>query len=189
MGELPHDVDWSFVFRIDPDGNVSRVSSTSLAKRFHQLLPIPDPLYPENGIQNGVQNENKSGQQQNPRIPDHRIPDPRIPGIYEQNMTTGPLNVPEYSNLSLTRVTVVKEGRYLDLGTSGLMLNIITPLQKFSKGGTTITDVIQQRYLDLHGRPITSSLMKRIEESFTSKKVSPYPSNTLLFYIVYCIPD
>ena len=95
-----------------------------------------------------------------------------IPGIYEQNMTVGPLNVPEYSNLSLTRVTVVKEGRYLDLGTSGLMLNIITPLQKFSKGGTTITDVIQQRYLDLYGRQMTSSLMKRIEESFTSKKVS-----------------
>jgi hypothetical protein len=66
---------------------------------------------------------------------------------------------------------VVKEGRYLDLGTSGLMLNIITPLQKFSKGGTTITDVIQQRYLDLYGRQMTSSLMKRIEESFTSKKV------------------
>ena len=171
MGELPHDVDWSFVFRIDPDGNVSRVSSTSLEKRFHQMLPIPDPLYPENGIQNGVQNENKSGQQQQPRIQD-----PRIPGIYEQNMTVGPLNVPEYSNLSLTRVTVVKEGRYLDLGTSGLMLNIITPLQKFSKGGTTITDVIQQRYLDLYGRPMTSSLMKRIEESFTSKKVSPYSS-------------
>ena len=144
------------------------------------MQPIPDPLYPENGIQNGVQNENKSsGQQQNPRIPD-----PRIPGIYEPNFHTGPLNVPEYSNLSLTRVTVVKEGRYLDLGTSGLMLNIITPLQKFSKGGTTITDVIQQRYLDLYGRPMTSSLMKRIEESFTSKKVSPYSSTLLMFCLL-----
>ena len=80
--------------------------------------------------------------------------------------------MPEYSNLSLTRVTVVKEGRYLDLGTSGLMLNIITPLQKFSKGGTTITDVLQQRYQDLQHRPMTTSQMKKIEESFTSKKVS-----------------
>ena len=45
MGELPHDVDWSFVFRIDPDGNVSRVSSTSQQKRFHQMQPIPDSLF------------------------------------------------------------------------------------------------------------------------------------------------
>ena len=83
MGELPHDVDWSFVFRIDPDGNVSRVSSTSLAKRFHQMHPIPDPLYSENGIQNGVQNENqKSGQQQ------PRIQDPRIPGKFIEQLLT-----------------------------------------------------------------------------------------------------
>lgn len=152
MGELPHDVDWSFVFRIDPDGNVSRVSSTSQEKRFHQMQPVPD-----NSMYNSENNENKG-----PRVP--------TSGIYEQNLTTGPLNVPEYSNLSLTRVTVVKEGRYLDLGTSGLMLNIITPLQKFSKGGTTITDVLQQRYQDLQHRPMTTSLMKKIEESFTSKK-------------------
>ena len=65
----------------------------------------------------------------------------------------------------------IKEGRYLELGTSGLMLNIITPLKKLSKGGTTINDVVQQRYQDLFHRPMTSSLLKIIEESFTRKEV------------------
>ena len=166
MGELPHDVDWSFVFRIDPDGNVSRVSSTSQTKRFHQMQPIPDNMYSENGCISD--NKNSVGSS---RVPNSGGP---ASGIYEQNLTTGPLNVPEYSNLSLTRVTVVKEGRYLDLGTSGLMLNIITPLQKFSKGGTTITDVLQQRYQDLFHTPMSSSLLKKVEESFTSKKVIDY---------------
>ena len=53
MGELPHDVDWSFVFRIDPDGNVSRVSSTSQEKRFHQMQPVPDnSMYNSENIEN-----------------------------------------------------------------------------------------------------------------------------------------
>ena len=59
----------------------------------------------------------------------------------------------------------------MELGTSGLMLNIITPLKKLSKGGTTINDVVQQRYQDLFHRPMTSSLLKIIEESFTRKEV------------------
>ena len=68
-------------------------------------------------------------------------------------------------------ISGIKEGRYLELGTSGLMLNIITPLKKLSKGGTTIIDVIQQRYQDLFHRPMTSSLLKILEESFTRKEV------------------
>ena len=158
MGELPHDVDWSFVFRIDPDGTVSRVSSTSHKRRFTQMQPIPDSMYSEN-LTNTLPKKEKGTSNQ----------------IYEPNITLGPLNVPEYSDLSLTRVTVIKEGRYLDLGTSGLMLNIITPLQKFSKGGTTITDVLQQRYLDLFHRPMTEALLKKIEETFTGKKVNKKP--------------
>ena len=54
MGELPHDVDWAFVFRIDPDGNVSRVSSTSQEKRFHQMQPVPD-----NSMYNSENSENQ----------------------------------------------------------------------------------------------------------------------------------
>ena len=69
-------------------------------------------------------------------------------------------------------ITGIKEGRYLELGSSGLMLNIITPLKKLSKGGTTINDVVQQRYQDLFHRPMTSSLLKVIEESFTRKEVN-----------------
>ena len=37
------------------------------------------------------------------------------------------------------------------MGNTGLRLNIITPLQKFSKGGTTTSDVIRQRYVGLIG--------------------------------------
>ena len=59
----------------------------------------------------------------------------------------------------------------MELGSSGLMLNIITPLKKLSKGGTTINDVVQQRYQDLFHRPMSSSLLKLIEESFTKKEV------------------
>ena len=36
-GELPDDVDWCFVFRVDPNGNVSRVYSTIPDKRFVEL--------------------------------------------------------------------------------------------------------------------------------------------------------
>ena len=87
MGELPNDVDWSFVFRIDPDGNVSRVSSTSQVRKFYQLQPITDPFYSENMIEKKYEPKHSRN------------------GIYEQNLTSGCLNVPEYSNLSLTKVT------------------------------------------------------------------------------------
>ena len=86
MGELPNDVDWSFVFRIDPDGSVSRVSTTSQVRRFFQLQPIPDPFFSENMIEYFSPNSTGS------------------PGIYEQNLTSGSLNLPEYSNLCLTKV-------------------------------------------------------------------------------------
>ena len=74
-------------------------------------------------------------------------------------------------------ITGIKEGRYLELGSSGLMLNIITPLKKLSKGGTTINDVVQQRYQDLFHRPMTSSLLKVIEEEYInqSRKEEPLP--------------
>ena len=36
-GELPDDVDWAFVFRVDPNGTVSRVYSTIPDKRFVEL--------------------------------------------------------------------------------------------------------------------------------------------------------
>ena len=68
-------------------------------------------------------------------------------------------------------MTTVKDRKYVDLGTTGLMFNIITPLQKFSKGGITLTDVLKQRYQDLQLSPMPSDLAKQIEEYYTNKKV------------------
>ena len=46
-GELPDDVDWAFVFRVDPDGNVSRVYSTIPERRFVDLPGLPEsPIKP-----------------------------------------------------------------------------------------------------------------------------------------------
>ncbi len=43
-GQLPDDVDWSFIFRIDPDGTVSRVMSTNPSKRFQYRNKLPQDL-------------------------------------------------------------------------------------------------------------------------------------------------
>ena len=49
-GELPDDVDWAFVFRVDPDGNVSRVYSTIPERRFVDLPGSPtQPSVHSNG--------------------------------------------------------------------------------------------------------------------------------------------
>ena len=49
-GELPDDVDWAFVFRVDPDGNVSRVYSTIPERRFVDLPASPtQPSVHSNG--------------------------------------------------------------------------------------------------------------------------------------------
>ena len=74
----------------------------------------------------------------------------------------------------------MKDRKYVDLGTTGLMLNIITPLQKFSKGGITLTDVLKQRYQDLHHSTIPGDLGGKIEDYFTNKKV--YKSTTFCLH-------
>ena len=56
------------------------------------------------------------------------------------------------------------------MGSSGLMLNVITPLQKFSKGGTTISDVLRQRFEDLFQRTISSHTLTQVENVYTGKK-------------------
>ena len=68
-----------------------------------------------------------------------------------------------------SRLTSVKDNQ-IDMGNKGLMFNIITPLQKFSKGGTTITDVIKQRFHDLFQRDITNEAREQVENVFTKKK-------------------
>ncbi len=60
--------------------------------------------------------------------------------------------------------------RYIELGNRGLMLNVITPLQKFSRGGATISDVIRQRFQDVFHREMSNELLIESEEIFTKTK-------------------
>lgn len=50
------------------------------------------------------------------------------------------------------------------------MLNVITPLQKVSRGGATIADVLQQRFQDVFHRGMSSELKMKSEEIFTKSK-------------------
>ena len=67
------------------------------------------------------------------------------------------------------QVTSLKDG-YIEMGSTGLMLNVITPLQKFSKGGTTISDVLRQRFEDLFQRTISTNTLSQVENVYTGKK-------------------
>ena len=64
----------------------------------------------------------------------------------------GPLILPEGWSLS-AKVATVKDSdkddanpgesrKMIELGSNGIMLNVITPLQKFTKGGITLVDVL-----------------------------------------------
>jgi hypothetical protein len=77
------------------------------------------------------------------------------------------LNLPPEPHYA--RLASLKDGN-VDMGSTGLMLNIITPLQKFSKGGTTITDVLKQRYEDLFKRDIVQATLNEVEDVYTKKK-------------------
>ncbi len=58
------------------------------------------------------------------------------------------------------------------------MLNIITPLQKFSKGGITLCDVLKQRFEDLFNLEMSSDMLKQLEEVYTGRKeVIFHPNN------------
>ena len=54
------------------------------------------------------------------------------------------------------------------------MLNIITPLQKFSKGDIIISDLLRQRYKDLFSRKTSSECLSQTEfpamTNFEAKK-------------------
>ena len=59
----------------------------------------------------------------------------------------------------------------LDIGTSGLMLNVITPLQKYLNSGITVVDVLTQRFKDLHQKEISDPLLNEVEAVFNRKEV------------------
>jgi hypothetical protein len=99
--------------------------------------------------------------------------------IYRRRMNSndkvhiGPLALPAGKEV-LKPVTKLEKGpngeRILDMGNRGLMLNVITPLQKFSKGGATISDVLKQRFEDIFQREMSTELLQKTEDVFTKKK-------------------
>ena len=71
----------------------------------------------------------------------------------------------------VTKLEIGPDGeRILDMGNRGLMLNVITPLQKFSKGGATISDVLKQRFQDVFQREMSTDLLQKTEDVFTKRK-------------------
>ncbi len=165
-------MDWHFVFKVK-DGEVFRMcppssnntattsatattTSTGRPKRFHcaphNIATSDTDAAKESERMLKVQFRDKLKKSQNCQKP----------------LDLGLLHLPEKSNP--TKVVSVGEDGAIDLGNSGLMLNIITPLQKFSKGGTTISDVIRQRFQDLFQREISSDALKEVEDVFTKKK-------------------
>ena len=86
-----------------------------------------------------------------------------------RNVNLGPLLLPDYSSVILQKVTSLRNGN-IELGNLGLMLNIITPLQKFTKGGITLSDVLKQRYQDLYRREMSAELLKEAEDVYIAKK-------------------
>lgn len=71
----------------------------------------------------------------------------------------------------VTKLEIGPDGeRILDMGNRGLMLNVITPLQKFSKGGATISDVLKQRFQDVFQREMSTELLQKTEDVFTKRK-------------------
>jgi len=81
-------------------------------------------------------------------------------------------------------VTYLSDKGYINLGSDGLRLNIITPLQK-GKGGTNIGDVIGQRFFDLYGLELDKTTLKVTEELFaTRRKVRMRNINYILYFII-----
>ena len=58
----------------------------------------------------------------------------------------------------------------LELGSNGVMLNVITPLQKFTKGGVTLVDVLWQRFNDLFQLEMSPKLLATTEDFFVGKR-------------------
>ena len=92
----------------------------------------------------------------------------------------GPLILPEGWSLS-AKVATVKDSekddaipgesrKMIELGSNGIMLNVITPLQKFTKGGITLVDVLWQRFCDMYQLQMSPKLLSETEEIFIGKR-------------------
>merc|ERR1712020_649683 len=91
----------------------------------------------------------------------------------------GPLSLPQGWTLS-AKVATLKDSdkslpdgekqKMIELGSSGIMLNVITPLQKFTKGGITLVDVLWQRFNDLYHIEMSPKLLAETEDVFIGRR-------------------
>eukprot|EP00095_Tigriopus_kingsejongensis_P011831 maker-scaffold412_size179788-snap-gene-0.19 protein:Tk11831 transcript:maker-scaffold412_size179788-snap-gene-0.19-mRNA-1 annotation:"reverse transcriptase-like protein" len=170
-GELPDDVDWCFIFKIEHD-DVLRVCPPQNPRhkepRFHlnpaneQVSNAPDNLAHEEVLKRQSKDKFQATikKAKGGKVPSQTKAD---------DMYLGPMKLP--TEHITTRVATVKDN-YIEMGNAGLMLNIITPLQKFSKGGTNLSEVIRQRYFDLNvnGDPLSSKSLTQVEDYYVKKK-------------------
>ncbi|TRY80748.1 hypothetical protein TCAL_09939 [Tigriopus californicus] len=133
VGELPDDVDWCFIFKIE-HGDVLRICPPQNPKckkpRFH-LNPHNEAVSdtPESlNLEDAFRRSAKASLQRSILNTTSGGSDP---------LNLGRLILPREH--ITTRVASVKDN-YIEMGNTGLMLNIITPLQKFSKGGTNLSE-------------------------------------------------
>lgn len=151
-------MDWHFLFKVE-NGEVFRVclptNPAYREPRFHL-----NPTDPRGDSPTSLAEENVWKEKMSERL--------RLSQNGEKPLELGKVQLPPHSHLA--RVTAVRDKGVVEMGNSGLMLNIITPLQKFSKGGTTISDVLRQRYKDLFGRKISSECLSQTEEVYTKRK-------------------
>ncbi len=152
-------MDWHFVFKVK-DGEVHRVcqptSASHRTRRFHC-----NPHMGASDSDAARRAEDALKVEFGERLK-------RSQNCIEPLRQGDHLHLPKHSHL--TRVVSLSDDGCVELGNSGLMLNIITPLQKFSKGGTTISDVIRQRFLDLFRREISSDSLSEAEAVYIKKK-------------------
>ena len=91
----------------------------------------------------------------------------------------GPLILPDGWSLSAKLATLKdsdkietggESNKMIELGSNGVMLNVITPLQKFTKGGITLVDVLWQRFSDMYQLEASPKLLAETEDIFTGKR-------------------
>ena len=151
-GELPDEVDWALLLKVQNDV-VFRVCDNSTKKRFLKRMP-------------SLKRDSKSAETWKD-IMGKRL---RQSHNGERPLDIGQLNFP--TDYYLTKVASVEgANRAIRLGPGGFMLNVITPLQKFSRGGVTISDSLAQRYSDLFGpEAISAASLMQVEDLYTKKK-------------------
>lgn len=85
----------------------------------------------------------------------------------------GPLNLLPGWRVGQKIVQLENKGNHWEMamGAHELMLNVITPLQKYT-GGVTVSDVLWQRYLDLTQREISNQFLKSLETHFVKDRIN-----------------